>query len=674
MSKALFHERSGMPGRVRYGIPKIQSDPPLARQLQDAVKALPNVRSATANPVSAGLLVVFDPKIPLGEFQGGLEALLPGLVRGLRPPANGGSSPRRPLSPVLRAYGRPPEDLAGPVIASLCAYSVATLQTRTFAAMLSVAEGEPEPYLVRLGITRPRSQLVALAAAATLLSGPLWWVNHAKRKAWRTHIQETEHMLRSRLFAHLQAQDLEFFEQHGAGTLMALLVGEVGRVSGLVEEVDGVIDSTLNVLLAGGSLLKNSPAMALIAGITVPAMFTPMKVMKPQVLKAYADQASTSSELQQALENIFSGIVEVKSFTAEQIEGERVEELSGRLAGQAIDAAVFPSRQVAAGGNIYYAGYIPALFYGANKVLAGRLPKSGLSTVNYWYPKLVSSVGRFQDSTGKYYSAVAAADRILSVLDSSSQIDDGTVALQPERVRGEIVLDDVTFGYLPGRPVLKGLSLTIPAGQTLGIVGHSGSGKSTMLRLLLRFYQANSGTITLDGQDVRDLRLKDLRAAVALVSQDVYLFNGTVRHNVLYGRSSAGDSEVIEALDAAGARDLLESLPDGLNTDVGEHGSRLSGGQRQRVAIARALLKGAPILAMDEPTAHLDYATEAAVKESLKNATRGKTVILIAHRLTSVRDADNIIVLDGGVIEEQGRHEELVGNGGLYAQLWELQS
>jgi ATP-binding cassette subfamily B protein len=311
---------------------------------------------------------------------------------------------------------------------------------------------------------------------------------------------------------------------------------------------------------------------------------------------------------------------------------------------------------------------------GGKLAAEGEISSSHYLAATYWFPQLLMSLRGVETITGLYYSANDSAKRLAEVLDSRPKIRSGRARLPVGKVRGEVIFENVSFGYTPSVKVLDNISFHLLPGEMLGIVGPTGSGKSTLLRLLLRFYDVDSGRIFLDGKDIRELNLKDLRSSVSLVSQDVYLFQESVRENVRYGRPRASEKQIIKAVRDAASLDVLKSLPDGLDTEVGERGSRLSGGERQRVAIARALLKGAPILALDEATSHLDNETESAVRRSLRKAAAKRSVIMIAHRLATIRRADKIIVLERGKIREKGSHEELLNEEGLYATLWRLQS
>jgi ATP-binding cassette subfamily B protein len=287
-----------------------------------------------------------------------------------------------------------------------------------------------------------------------------------------------------------------------------------------------------------------------------------------------------------------------------------------------------------------------------------------------------------------YQRSMASTERVLDLLDADYMIPSGQTKLPVETVAGDIQLDSVCFEYQPDfdtncgesladgtpPPVIQQLSLHMPAGETIGIVGSTGAGKSTLVKLLLRFYDVQAGVIQLDGHDLRDLQLANLRQAIGFVSQDVFLFHGTVRENITYGSFDASDENIIKAAKIAEAHDFIMQLPDGYDTIVGERGQKLSGGQRQRISIARAVLKDPPVLILDEATSSVDNETEALIQRSLERIAVGRTTIIIAHRLSTVRNADRIFVLERGQLCENGTHEQLLAANGLYASLWNVQT
>jgi ATP-binding cassette subfamily B protein len=289
--------------------------------------------------------------------------------------------------------------------------------------------------------------------------------------------------------------------------------------------------------------------------------------------------------------------------------------------------------------------------------------------------RLLWPLTRLGTTLDLYQRAMASTTRVLNLLRTQERIEDGQESLPVEQVRGEVVFDDVLFSYVSDHLVtLRDLSFRVRAGETAAIVGATGAGKSTVVKLLLRFYDVDSGRICLDGHDIRTLRMRDLRQAIGLVSQDVFLFHGTVRDNIAYGSFGASRDEVIAAARVAEAHDFIMALPDGYHTIVGERGQKLSGGQRQRISIARAVLKDPPVLILDEATSSVDNETEAAIQRSLERIVKDRTTIVIAHRLSTVRNADRIFVLDNGILREQGRHDDLVRGEGIYATLWRVQT
>jgi ATP-binding cassette subfamily B protein len=391
----------------------------------------------------------------------------------------------------------------------------------------------------------------------------------------------------------------------------------------------------------------------------------------------YAVAGQTSGNFTQMLENNLSGIADVKSFTAEQRETLRLSKGNLQLSEASLDAVSVSAIQAQLNFAFTNVGFFLTAAYGGHLVSAEKITQGQYFLAAAMFPGLVSALKDVDQITSLYHGAVNSAEQLAMVLDSQPSIRSGPVRLPKGTVRGEITFENVSFGYDPSIKVLKDVSFSLQAGETLAIVGPTGSGKSTLLNLILRFYDVDSGRILLDGEDIRNLNLRDLRTAISVVSQDVHLFQGTVRENLLYGYPQASDEEVLEALDDAQAINLLDNLPGGLEAEVGERGHRLSGGERQRVAIARALLKlfgGATILALDEATSQLDNETEAGLKRSLRKAASGRGVIIIAHRLSTIRSADRILVLERGEIKEVGTHETLLDGKGLYASLWQLQN
>ncbi|NNC42480.1 MAG: ABC transporter ATP-binding protein, partial [Acidimicrobiia bacterium] len=368
------------------------------------------------------------------------------------------------------------------------------------------------------------------------------------------------------------------------------------------------------------------------------------------------------------------GIATIKSFTSEHHETGRIGDASSDYVESNREAIRISSAFTPLIRMAILVGFVATLVLGGRYVTEGSMAVASYTIMVFLTQRLLWPLTRLGETFDQYQRAMASTDRILNLLDTPIAIEEGSVLLAEDEVAGRVTFDHVSFAYANEVPVLDDLSFDVPAGATVAIVGSTGAGKSTVIKLLLRFYDPTAGSIQVDGIDIRTLSFASLRGAIGLVSQDVFLFHGTVRENIAYGRPEAAIERVIEAATIAEAHEFIMSFPDGYDTIVGERGQKLSGGQRQRISLARAILKDPPILVLDEATSSVDNETEAAIQRSLEKISIDRTTVVIAHRLSTVRHADNIVVLDAGGVSEQGNHDDLLRKDGMYAALWKVQT
>ena len=524
------------------------------------------------------------------------------------------------------------------------------------------------------GIEGRFGQLVAVA----LLNIAVWVIesvtDYAASVLWRGLSQAVEHELRVETYANVQNLDVSWHEGSAPGRVLSVISDDVNQLERFLDVGARVILHTgWTVVFVGAVFAASSWQLMFLAFIPVPVIVWGsirfQKVLEP----LYRDVREAAGDVSATVSTNLGGLTTIKAFTAERREIERVRAVSegywdaNRRAIRS-SAAFVPLIRMA-----ILAGFTSTLLLGGWFVLEGRLEVGLYTVLVFMTQRLLWPLTDLGQTLDLYQRAMASTRRIFSLLEERGHQVPGEVSL-PAPVRGRLELRGVRFGYADGPDVLRGLDLVVPAGETHAVVGATGAGKSSVLRLVLRFSDPREGRVLLDGSDVRDLSWDSLRGAIGYVSQDVFLFHGSVRDNLAYGRPDATDGEIRQAARLAEAHSFIEALAQGYDTVVGERGLTLSGGQRQRIALARAILRDPALLVLDEATSAVDNETEAAIQRSLATVTADRTALVVAHRLSTVRDADRIWVLAEGRVAESGTHDELVASGRLYAALWAVQT
>ncbi len=480
--------------------------------------------------------------------------------------------------------------------------------------------------------------------------------------------------IRETLFKHLQRLDQAYFDTRKTGVIMSNITSDVGALQ------QAIVDNLISFMTEGVTLVGSLVFMfyldwklSLLTLIIVPVVLGLTNVFGKRLRSAGHEVQGRTADITAFLQEVISGARVIRSFARESFEFKRFEKENKNN----FDAAMKATKLTAImGPMVEFSAAIAVvviLWYGGYSVVQGYITAGSLIAFLIYAINLANPVKRLTQVYGNIQKALAAGDRVIDILETQPHVKELPTAKRMDHVKGEVHFDNVQFSYDAENLALKGVTLHVKPGETVAIVGPSGAGKSTIANLLPRFYDVTGGSIRIDGMDIREATFTSLRENIGLVPQDTMLFNASVRDNILYGRLDATDEEVLAAAKAANAIEFIEKLPQGFDTMVGERGNSLSGGQRQRIAIARAILKNPSILILDEATSALDTESEKIVQEALERLMKGRTALVIAHRLSTVQHADHIVVLQQGSVVEEGTHDELLALQGLYSHLYTVQ-
>ena len=535
-----------------------------------------------------------------------------------------------------------------------------------------VVEGS-DSFIGSFGFEDRRQQLIILAFITFVIWGLESIFDYVAAVTWRNIAQDLQHSLRTETFEKTLDLDLSFFENKSSGRLMAILNDDVNQMEQFLNEAaNRLIQTATTVIVIGGTFIYISPLVAVFAFIPIPVIIFGSYKFTQRIAERYSKIRNNVESLNAHLSNSITGVLTVKSFNRKDREYKRIDEASKEVKTAnyeaiKLSAAFIPIIRIA----ILF-GFTATLLIGGFLALDGQIKVAMYSVMLFITQRLLWPLTELGMIFDVYQKAMASFRRIINLKETKPLINDGNTFM--EELKESIRFENLNFEYVSDFPVLKDVNIEIMKGKTTAIVGSTGSGKSTLIKLILRFYEKNSGKIFFDNNEIESLVIDSLRSKIGLVSQDVFLFEGTVFENIAYGNIDASTEDVWNAARLSESDKFISELPNQENTIVGERGQKLSGGQRQRISIARAILKNPEILILDEATSAVDNETEAAIQESLETLKEGRTVIAIAHRLSTIRNADLIYVLESGEIVEYGTHDQLLNNQGVYAKLWDVQT
>ena len=525
------------------------------------------------------------------------------------------------------------------------------------------------------GYSDPKEQLIILSILTVII-----WVfeslfEYIYGVLWRNLAQTVQHEIRLDAYSHIQELEMAWFSDQSKGELMSILNDDINQLERFLDKgANELLQVSTTVIVIGAIFLYISPTIALYSIGAIPVIVIGSFMFQSRIAPRYLKVRKNVGLLNALLSNNLSGISTIKSFTTEELEIERVRKASQAYREANRDAIRLSAAFVPLIRMAILVGFTGTLLHGGLITLDGKMAIASYSVMIFMMQRLLWPLTRLGETFDLYQRAMVSTTRVLNLLETELTIKEGEKELDSKQVRGHIQYEGMSFSYPERDEVISSLNLEIKPGTTQAIVGSTGSGKTTLIRLLLRFHDPSSGSISLDGNEINELKIKSLRSSISLVTQTIILFPGTVMQNIAYGREDATEEEIISSAKIAEAHKFIMNLPNGYDTQIGEGGHKLSGGQRQRLSIARAVLKDAPILILDEATSSVDNETEEALQKSLETISKDRTTIVIAHRLSTIRHSDSIIVLEEGKVIESGTHEELLENKLQYYKLWNVQT
>ncbi len=530
-------------------------------------------------------------------------------------------------------------------------------------------------FLADYGITNHLHQIYTLGFLTFLIWALESFFEFLYKVNWRNIAQEVQHAFRMDAYKHLQSLHISFFEDQNTGNLTTIMNDDINQLERFLDiGANDILQVATTVITIGVIFFIISPTIAALSFLPMPFILWGSIYFQKKIAPKYKNVREESGLLASILVNNLAGMATIKSYVAEGFEYQRIEKQSHRFSQANKEAIVLSSSFSPMIRMVILCGFLFTLVLGGIHVFEGKLGVGSYSVLIFLVQRLLWPLTRLGETFDLYQRAMASTQRILNLLKTPIAINDGDLGLTKDAFNQPIVFKDVSFSYEEGFEILKAINIAVNPGETIAFVGTTGSGKSTLLKLLLRFYDISEGAIHIGGKNIKNYEQAQLRSNIGVVSQDTYLFHGTVKENISYGSFNVSEADIIEAAKGAEAHEFILDLPQGYETVVGERGQKLSGGQRQRISIARAMVKKPSLYIFDEATSAIDNETEAAIQKSLLSLTKNQTSIMVAHRLSTIKHADTIYVLEAGSIKESGTHDELIKACGAYAGLWAVQT